>query len=124
MAFVKNLRVCSIIVSASGAAAGVGAGLAQFPGSDWVLIVPIQLSMITAIARAHGHALDKAAAAALLGTFTATIVGRTVTQAAIGWFPGVGNALNAATASAVTSAIGSAAHTYFETAGRTHASRV
>jgi len=117
----SNLWVFKIIVGASSAAAAVGAGLAQFPGSDWVLIVPIQLSMITAIARVHGSEIDKAAAAALLATFTATVAGRTVTQAAVGWFPGVGNALNAVTASALTTAIGSAAHNYFAKAGKTPA---
>ena len=106
-------KIHGAIHTASAAAAGVGAGLAQIPGSDSAVLVPIQVAMITAIALAHGQTISKAAAVALLGTFTATIAGRTASQLLIGWIPVVGNVINSATAAGLTEAIGWAAHEYF-----------
>ncbi|HQP39712.1 MAG TPA: hypothetical protein PLI95_31225, partial [Polyangiaceae bacterium] len=55
----------------------------------------------------------KAAAADLLLTFTATHVGRGISQWLVGWVPGWGNAINASTAAALTEAVGWAADAYF-----------
>ena len=105
-----------IIHTASTAAAGAGAGLAQIPGSDSAVIVPIQVAMINSIALEHGQAITKSAALSLIGTQAATMVGRKISQILIGWIPGPGNAINAATAAALTEAIGWAAHDYFQRA--------
>ena len=107
-------RIHAIIHSASTAAAGAGAGLAQIPGSDSLAIVPIQIAMINGIALEHGTRIDKAAAMSIIGTQTATMVGRKISQFLIGWIPVAGNALNAATAAGVTEAVGWAADSYFK----------
>ena len=112
----RNQKVHGIIHTASAAAAGVGAGLAQLPGSDSVPLVSIQTVMIVAIASQHGIAIDKALALELIVGFAATTGGRFVSQLLLGGIPGFGNAINASTAAAITEAIGWAADSYF---GRT-----
>ncbi len=96
----------SIIHTASAAAAGAGAGLAQIPGSDNAVIIPIQTTMIISLGAVFGITLTETAAKATLATTTATFVGRGVSQFLVGWIPGVGNAVNATTAAGVTEAIG------------------
>ncbi len=103
----KETALCnSIIHSASAAAAAVGGGLAQFPGSDNVLITPIQLTMAISLGEVFGITLDQSAAKAAVASAAAATVGRTVSQVLIGWIPGVGNIINASTAAAITEAIG------------------
>ena len=109
----KNEKIHSIIHLAAAASAGVGAGLAQLPGADAPVLMGIQATMITGIAKVHGHALSDAAAEKLLATFTASMGGRFISQALVGWIPGAGNAINAATAASITEAIGWAADAYF-----------
>ena len=104
----------TIIHLASLAAAGAGAGMAQVPGSDSLVIVPIQVAMITTIALEHGHSIGKASAISLISTQAATMVGRKVSQFLAGWIPGPGNAINASTAAAITEAIGWTAHRYYQ----------
>jgi uncharacterized protein (DUF697 family) len=109
----RNQKVHGIIHTASAAAAGVGAGLAQLPGSDSVPLVSIQAAMIVAIASLHGIAIEKALALDFIVGFAATTGGRFVSQLLLGWIPGFGNAINASTAAAITEAIGWAADRYF-----------
>lgn len=94
------------IHTASAACAAVGAGLAQFPGSDALIIAPIQLTMSVALAKVFDLELDEAAHKAAIATASASMVGRAVSQVAIGWFPLFGNVINAATAASLTEAIG------------------
>jgi uncharacterized protein (DUF697 family) len=112
-ALTTNQKVHGIVHTAATAAAAVGAGLAQLPGSDAPVLAGIQTTMIVAIAHEHGAAITKAAAADLLLTFTATHVGRGISQWLVGWVPGWGNAINASTAAALTEAVGWAADAYF-----------
>ena len=110
----KNQKIHGVVHTASTAAAVVGAGLAQLPGSDGPVLAGIQTTMIVAIAHEHGVALTKAAAADLLLTFTATHLGRGISQWLVGWVPGWGNAINATTAAALTEVVGWAADAYFD----------
>jgi uncharacterized protein (DUF697 family) len=109
----RNQKVHGIIHMAAAAAAGVGAGLAQLPGSDSVPLVSIQAAMIVAIASQHGIAIEKALALDFIVGFAATTGGRFLSQLLLGWIPGFGNAINASTAAAITEAIGWAADRYF-----------
>ena len=102
----QQKRCHAIIHSAAAAAAGVGAGLAQIPGSDNAVIVPIQIAMITSLGHVFGINLTTSAAHAALSTAAASVVGRGVSQFLVGWIPGIGNAINASTAFAVTESIG------------------
>lgn len=102
----EQMKCHGIIHAASAAAGGVGAGLAQLPGSDNAFIIPIQIAMIISLGAVFGIKLDESAAKATLGTATATLVGRGISQVLLGWIPGFGNALNAATAAGVTETVG------------------
>lgn len=114
--FSKQQKVHVLIHAAATAAGGVGAGLAQLPGADAPVLATLQTTMITSIADIHGVAVGRAAAADLLLTFAATVAGRSITQLLVGWMPGVGNAINAATAAALTEAVGWLADGYFASA--------
>jgi uncharacterized protein (DUF697 family) len=107
-------RVHAVIHGAATAAAAVASGLAQLPGADAPFLVGIQTAMIQALAEVHGVPASRQMVTTLLARATATTAGRGISQYAVGWVPGYGNAVNAATAGAVTEAIGWAAHHYFD----------
>ena len=109
----KNDKIHAIIHSSAATTAAIGAGLAQIPGSDNLVIKPIQIAMIGSIGKLHGKKMSDASAVALLSALTATVVGRTASQWLVGWIPGYGNAINATTAFTITETIGWAAHAYF-----------
>ena len=96
----------AIIHTASVAAAGAGAGLAQIPGGDNALITPIQLTMTISLGKVFDIELSDSAARAALGSVAASTIGRTISQVLIGWIPGLGNAINATTAAGITEAMG------------------
>ena len=96
----------AIIHSASLSAGAVGAGLAQIPCSDNLVITPIQLVMTIALGQVFGIDLSESSAKAALASASAATVGRTAAQVLIGWVPGVGNLINAGTAATLTEAMG------------------
>jgi uncharacterized protein (DUF697 family) len=102
----QKTKCHAIIHSFSTSAAAIGAGLAQIPGSDNLLITPIQLSMTIALGKVFGKSLSDASAKAAIGSAIGTTVGRTLSQILIGWFPGYGNTINASTAFSITQALG------------------
>lgn len=112
----KNEKAHGIIHTAAAASALVGGGLAQLPGSDAPILAGLQSAMIISLAEVHGVGITKTAAIDLLLTFTATIGGRTLSQFLVGWLPGIGNAINASTAAALTEAVGWAADAHFSPA--------
>lgn len=98
---------CHLAIHATSlAAAGIGAGLAQLPCSDSVAIVPIEIAMVIALGGVFSVRLNQISAEATLASATATLCGRGLSQALIGWIPGVGNACNAATAAFVVQLVG------------------
>ena len=109
----RSQRVHAIIHTASAASAGVGAGLAQLPGSDAPVLMGIQTAMIIGIAGEYQCSIDQTAAAKFLLTFTARMVGRGLSQLLVGWCPWWGNVINATTAAVLTEAVGWAADAYF-----------
>ena len=98
---------CARIIHGASAMAGLAAsGMAQVPGSDSLVIVPIQCTMAAALAREFRVALGEAEIKSLVLSRLATEGGRKVSQWLWGWVPGWGNAWNAATAAALTEAMG------------------
>jgi len=95
-----------IIHAASLATAGVGAGLAQLPGSDASVIVPIQVTMVVSLSKVFGRPMKEGMAKSLIMQTTATMLGRGVSQFLVGWIPVAGNVINASTAFAITEALG------------------
>lgn len=110
----NNKKIHAIIHTASATAGGIGAGLAQLPGSDMPVLMTLQTAMIVAIGHEHGCEITKTHAKSLLLTFPAGYGGRAISQFLIGWIPGFGNAINATTAATITESIGWAADSYFE----------
>ena len=98
----KQKKDCKKIINVASASAAVGGGLAQIPGSDSVPLATIQLTMTISL----GKSLTESSAKAAMGSALASQVGRTISQIAIGWWPGIGNVINGATAAAVTEALG------------------
>ncbi len=80
----RNSKAHGVIHVASLAAASVGAGLAQIPGSDAPLLTGIQATMIIGIADLHGVSIGKAAAAKLILPFSAMVGGRALSQLLVG----------------------------------------
>ncbi len=103
----KEIIACNGIIHAASTAAGaIGAGLAQIPTSDNLIIAPIQIAMAISLGAVFGINIDKSQAKALAASSAATVVGRAASQVAAGWIPVAGNIINAATAVTVTEAIG------------------
>lgn len=102
----ESYLCAGIIHTASAAAAAVGGGLAQIPASDNTIITPIQLTMAVSLGKVFGITLDESAAKAAVAGAAAATVGRAASQVLIGWLPGVGNIVNAATAASITETIG------------------
>lgn len=103
----KQKAKCHAIIHASSVAAGaVGAGLSQIPGSDNAIITPIQLLMTISLGKVFGRTLSEAAAKAAVASVAANTLGRTASQALVGWIPGYGNAINATTAAGLTETMG------------------
>lgn len=98
---------CNVIIhGASVACGGVGTGLAQIPASDNAVIVPIQIGMIIGLGSVFDLNITEAGAKSIIASAGASVVGRTVSQFLVGWIPGIGNAINTATAAGITEAIG------------------
>ncbi len=96
----------AIIHTASAAAGAVGAGLAQIPAGDNALLTPIQLTMTISLGKVFDIHLTESAALALTTTLAVHQIGRAASQFLVGWIPGIGNAINATTAAALTESMG------------------
>lgn len=103
----RERNLCNVIIHTASAAAGaVGAGLAQAPTSDNLVITPIQLGMAISLGKVFGITLDRSSAEAAIASATAATLGRTASQLLAGWIPVLGNGVNAITAASLTEAIG------------------
>lgn len=92
------------IHSATAAISVVAGGLAQIPLSDAAVITPIQISMITAIGKIFDIRIGEAGAKSIIASFTTAVAGRALSQLLLGWI--LGNAINIATAVALTETLG------------------
>jgi len=110
----KKSQSHKIVAGASTAAAAAGAS--PIPFSDAAILAPIQIGMIAGITSVFGLELSKGTLSTLvasaIGVGGATFVGRTVVVNIMKFFPGIGTvaggAISAATASAITIALGEA----------------
>ena len=102
------------VITACSIAAGAVA-IQPVPLLDAVLISPIQIGMVQAIARVHGYSLDQKSVVEILSTFGASIVAQNVVMAAAKFVPFGGWIVTISMAYALTYAIGEVAETYFST---------
>ncbi|MDO4179348.1 MAG: hypothetical protein Q4D21_09235 [Phascolarctobacterium sp.] len=95
-----------IIHNAALEAAVVGAGLAQVPAADHIIISALQVNMVKDLAKAQGRTISEGAIKGLMVSFAATYVGRGTSKFLLGWIPIFGNVINATTAATITEAFG------------------
>lgn len=96
----------AIIHGAAGSGAGIAAAMAQVPGSDNIPLVAIEVAMTISLGGVFGVSLTESAAKSIVAGAAGSLIGRGVFQFAIGWIPGLGNAVNASTAAGVIEALG------------------
>lgn len=101
------IQVCSI---AAGAVT-----VQPIPFVDTALLAPIQIAMVQAIGRVHGHKLDKKSVLEILSTLGASIVAQNVIMAAAKFVPFLGWVVTISMAYALTYAIGEVSDLYFKT---------
>ena len=100
------IQVCSV------AAAAVT--IQPFPIADVLLMSPIQIGMVQAVGRVHGHTLDKKSVLEILSTFGASIVAQNVIIAAAKLVPILGSVIAVSMGYALTYAIGEVSDYYFK----------
>ena len=108
----KKEQAHKVVVGAATAAGAAGAS--PIPMSDAAILAPIQIGMIAGITSVFGLDLSKSTLSTIvssaIGVTGATFAGRAIVSNVLKFFPGVGTlaggAISAATASALTVALG------------------
>ncbi|MEE3449449.1 MAG: GTPase [Acutalibacteraceae bacterium] len=103
-------------ITAGAAASSAAAAAVPIPLADAALLIPIQIAMISAITSTYQIRLSKSIMMSMvtstLGASGATLAGRAITGSLAKLLPGIGTvagtAINAATAAALTTALGEA----------------
>ncbi len=96
-----------------GSVAAAAVAVQPFPLVDILLISPIQIAMVQAIGRVHGHTLDRKSVLEILSTFGASIVAQNVIMAAAKFVPIGGWIVAISMAYALTYAVGEVSDFYF-----------
>jgi uncharacterized protein (DUF697 family) len=99
------IQVCSV--------ASAAVAWQPIPLVDTVLISPIQIAMVQAIGRIHGHKLDRKSVIEILGTFGASLLAQNVIMAAAKLIPFAGWIVGMSMAYALTYAVGEVSDHYF-----------
>ncbi len=100
------IKCFATIKCSSSLAAVAGAGLAQIPGGDNIVITPIQITMIITLGKIFGLELEESTARLTLSNFLATKLGKGIAHSISAVIPGYGNVINATTAALITEFIG------------------
>ena len=107
----KEEAVRDVIQICSAAAAAVS--IQPIPFVDVALISPIQIAMVQAVGRVHGHSLDTKSVLEMLSTFGASLVAQNVIMAAAKFVPFFGWVVSISMSFALTYAIGEVSDHYF-----------
>ena len=102
----QRFRCHAIIHGASASAGAIGAGLAQLPGADAVVIAPLQIGMVAALGRVFGLEISQTAARSLVYATLGTMLGRGAVKVLPRFLPGVGNVLCGSVALGITETLG------------------
>ncbi|MDW8246515.1 MAG: hypothetical protein RMJ84_08050 [Sandaracinaceae bacterium] len=95
--------------------AGIGGASGLIPlVPDAFFITPLQLSMVAQLGAIYGAKLSHTAALALVQSFFAPLVGRTISRTLLGWIPGLGIVVRSITAYTITLSLGKAVQLHFE----------
>lgn len=107
----RDEAIRSVIQACSIASAAVT--IQPIPFVDMALITPIQIVMVQAIARIHGHNLDKKSVLEILSTFGASLLAQGVIMGAVKFIPFLGWIVTTSMAYALTWAVGEVSDYYF-----------
>lgn len=107
----RHEAVQMVIQACSAAAAAVT--IQPMPFVDTALLAPIQIGMVQAIGRIHGHRLDARSVLEILSTLGASILAQNAIMAAAKFVPFFGWLVTLSMAYALTWAIGEVSETYF-----------
>jgi len=99
------IQVCSV--------ASAAVAWQPIPLLDTVLISPIQIAMVQAIGRIHGHKLDEKSIVEILSTFGASLLAQNLIMAAAKLIPFAGWIVGMSMAYALTYAVGEVSDHYF-----------
>ncbi len=102
----RTRKRCSAIIHAASLAAGAAAGVAVIPGSDAVIIMPIQVAMVAALAKEFGIRPSESLIRAAVYTTLGQILGKSGASLAMRWIPLGGNLIRASVAASVTEGLG------------------
>ena len=95
-----------IIHSAALAGAFIGGGLAQLPGSDNLILVPIEILMVIGLGHVFHLRLRHSYRTGVIVGTAATMIGRAISEWLIGWIPVLGNLTDALTAALIIEGLG------------------
>lgn len=100
-------RRCRRIIHGTALAGGfVASGLAQIPGSDNAILVPLEILMVIGLGSVFAIRIRQSYRISIILGTAATMIGRAVSEFLVGWIPLFGNILDAATAIGVIEALG------------------
>ena len=97
---------CAAIIHTAAAAAGAAAAGAIIPGSDAVLIAPIQVGMAASLANEFDIPVTDALLKSTIYASLGTMVGKGGANLMLRWVPVYGNIVRAGVAASVTEALG------------------
>lgn len=99
---------CERIIHWAAATAAAGGGLTVVPGSDAVVIMPVQVLMVARLARVYDVPLSRSLARSAAYATLGQILGRGSSRILASWLPGIGRVIRAGVAFGITEAIGRA----------------
>ena len=102
----KESNSCSEIIHAASIAAAGISGFNIFPCADVIPLTTLQVGMIIKLGQVFDRTLTEASEKAVLNSGLAAITGRTASQILASFVPGIGNIINAFTATTLTEGIG------------------
>jgi len=97
---------CERIIHAASTAAAVVGGATVLPGADAVFIMPVQVGMVVALARAYEIPVTQSMARSVIYASFGQIIGRGSSRLLAGLVPGIGNLIRGGVAFGLTEAIG------------------
>lgn len=106
MTFDQKMKCHAIIHAASAATGAIGFGVAKIPGAHHLAITPVQAGMIVLLGKVFGQNISRNVATATAMSKLVETGGIIVAGSLWKYIPGVGNALNAGTASVITEGLG------------------
>lgn len=102
----QKFKCAAIIHGASASAGAIGAGLAQVPGADAAVIMPLQVAMVAALGHVFDLEVTETASRSVVYATLGSMLGRGAVKVLPRLIPGVGNVVCASVAFGITETIG------------------